>query len=153
MRKTHQLKRLLLLLIFAVFATPLFAQVGIEQEVTTVTNEFQAAYNRGDDNGLANLFTQNAVRINTDGTTINGAERIKQAYKSGFITSTLQTSNTITNIVVSNPNEVTVTGTYSINGNIRSNGEEIFSDGIFENTFVKVNGVWKISRMQLKDNQ
>jgi ketosteroid isomerase-like protein len=127
------------------------AQIGAELEAAV--SNFQAAYNRGDDLAIGNMFTNNAVRINTDGTTVNGSEKIKQTYKSGFVTSTLQTANAITNIVFVNADEATVTGTYSINGNIRSNGEEVFSDGIFENTFVKENGVWKISRMQLKDNQ
>jgi ketosteroid isomerase-like protein len=151
MKKTNQIKQLITTIIFIVFTIPSFAQIGAELEA--VVNEFQAAYNRGDDVALGNMFTANAVRINTDGTTVNGAEKIKQTYKSGFVMSTLQTQETVTNVTFVNANEATVTGTYSINGNIRSNGEEVFADGIFENTFVKQNGVWKISRMQLKDNQ
>jgi ketosteroid isomerase-like protein len=152
MKKIAQIKLLITAIIFVTFSMPCAAQIGAELE--TAVSEFQAAYNRGDDAALGNMFTANAVRINTDGTTVTGAERIKQAYKSGFTMSTLQTSNAVTNVVFANANEATVTGTYSINGNIRSNGEEVFSDGTFENTFIKDNnGVWKISRMQLKDNQ
>jgi ketosteroid isomerase-like protein len=148
---TRVAKLLFVILFFSMLSSPLFAQIGAELE--TAVSDFQAAYNRGDDAALGNMFTANAVRINTDGTTVNGAEKIKQTYKSGFTMSTLQTNNAVTNVVFVNANEATVTGTYSINGNIRSNGEEVFSDGIFENTFIKQNGVWKISRMQLKDNQ
>jgi ketosteroid isomerase-like protein len=153
-------KKRLLLFAVKIFLVGLFlfgkannvsAQIGAELE--SAVSDFQAAYNRGDEVGLGNMFTTNAVRINTDGTTVNSAEKIKQTYKSGFVTSTLQTTNTVTNVAFVNTNEATVTGTFSINGNIRSNGEEVFSDGTFENTFVKENGVWKISRMQLKDNQ
>jgi ketosteroid isomerase-like protein len=151
MKKIAQIKCLITAIVFLVFTIPSFAQIGAELE--TAVSDFQAAYNRGDDVALGNMFTANAVRINTDGTTVNGAERIKQTYKSGFTMSTLQTQETVTNVTFVNANEATVTGTYSINGNIRSNGEEVFSDGVFENTFIKQNGVWKISRMQLKDNQ
>jgi ketosteroid isomerase-like protein len=151
MKKITKIKLLITAIIFIAFCMPCTAQIGAELEAAV--SNFQEAYNRGDDAALGNMFTANAVRINTDGTTINGAERIKQAYKSGFTMSTLQTTNAVTNVVFANADEATVTGTYSINGNIRSNGEEVFSDGIFENTFLKQNGVWKISRMQLKDNQ
>jgi ketosteroid isomerase-like protein len=151
MKKITQIKLLITAIIFLAFTMPCTAQIGAELE--TAVSNFQAAYNRGDDVALGNMFTTNAVRINTDGTTVNGAERIKQTYKSGFMMSTLQTQETVTNVSFVNENEATVTGTYSINGNIRSNGDEVFSDGVFENTFVKQNGVWKISRMQLKDNQ
>ncbi len=145
------MKKIIVAIVFLAFAVPSSAQIGAEFE--TVVSHFEAAYNRGDHAALGRMFTNNAVRINTDGTTINGAEKISQTYKSGFVMSTLQTTNTVTNVVFVNANEATVTGTYSITGNIKSNGEEVFSDGVFENTFIKENGAWKISRMQLKDSQ
>jgi ketosteroid isomerase-like protein len=149
---TAKSKLLFAILFFTLLSSPLFAQIGAELE--TAVSNFQTAYNEGNDAALGNMFTSNAVRINTDGTTITGAEKIKQAYKSGFTMSTLQTTNAVSNVTFVNANEATVTGTYSITGNIRSNGEEVFSDGTFENTFIKDNnGVWKISRMLLKDNQ
>jgi ketosteroid isomerase-like protein len=151
MKKIALIKLLITGIIFMAFSMPCTAQIGAELEAAV--SDFQAAYNRGDDVAIGNMFTTNAVRINTDGTTVNGAEKIKQTYKSGFTMSTLQTQEAVTNVTFVNENEATVTGTYSINGNIRSNGDEVFSDGVFENTFVKQNGVWKISRMQLKDNQ
>jgi ketosteroid isomerase-like protein len=151
MKIIASLKYFITAIFIITFTLPTSAQIGADLE--TVVNDFQAAYNRGDYAAIGKVFTSNAVRVNTDGTTINGAEKISQTYKSGFVMSTLQTTNTVTNIVFVNANEASVTGTYSINGNIKSNGQEIFSDGVFENTFIKENGVWKISRMQLKDTQ
>ncbi len=151
MKIIASLKFLITAIFIITFTVPTSAQIGADLE--TVVNDFQAAYNRGDYTAIGKIFTSNAVRVNTDGTTINGAEKISQTYKSGFVMSTLQTTNTVTNVVFVNANEASVTGTYSINGNIKSNGQEVFSDGVFENTFIKENGVWKISRMQLKDTQ
>jgi len=153
MKTTNLLKRILTIMVFALLAMPVFAQVGIEEEISKVSNDFLSAYNKGDGAAVGNLFTSNAVRINTDGTSITGADRIKETYRSGFATSTLQIEQSITNITSISRTEAIATGTYTITGNIKANNADVFSDGAFENTYTKVNGVWKISKMQLKDNQ
>jgi ketosteroid isomerase-like protein len=148
--KIITIKSLVVLIVFILFGIPCRAQIGAEIE--SAISAFQEAYNIGDNVALNNMFTTNAEKINTDGTTINGAEKIAASYKSSFTAANIQISNTVTSIVFENENKAVSKGSFTINGTLKSNGDPIFSDGTFENTYIKENGVWKISRMKLTDN-
>ncbi len=149
MKKTHQLKKLIIAAVLSTFIFSSYAQVGIDME--TLVNDFQAAYNRGDNQALGRMFTSNAVRVNQDGSTISGSKRIAENYGNSFSTSNLQNQLTITEIKEESDTRVIVIGTYNITGTAKLTGDAVASSGTYENIFIKENAVWKISRMRLLD--
>lgn len=129
------------------FSTSLCAQVGLELQM--VVSEFETAYNKADDSTLGKMFTTNAILINTDGTTITGAKNIGDSYGAIFKTATMHNQMKITNTIIENDTKAIVVGTFKITGTDLQTGDTIEINGNFDNTYLKDNNIWTISRMKM----
>lgn len=113
-------------------------------EIRDFVKQFQAAFNREDAATLKTMFTADAVRTATDGTTLTGAALI-DFYTQGFVDADVTNVVSLANVSPQFDGSVIFTGTYHLTG--RSvKGERIVREGAYSNTAVKENGQWKISR-------
>jgi uncharacterized protein (TIGR02246 family) len=151
-KKTNMKKSIKLSLLSAVisvtaFVTPLKAQ-DATKELAAFTKKFQAAYNNKDDKTLKTMYTDDATRIGTDGTTSTGCDSIAAQFKDYF------TANKVTIVIKQDKvdtqadGSATATGTYHVTGTSNT-GEKIDRSGTYTNTVVKVKGHWKISKSVL----
>jgi ketosteroid isomerase-like protein len=119
------------------------------KELTAFTKKFQTAYNAADTKVLTTLFTKNAVRVNTDGTSITGADVIVAEYANSFTNSDLQLTINMGKTTNQTASKALTTGTYQVKGTSKQNNEKIEVNGAYENELVKENGTWKINSMKL----
>lgn len=145
MKKTIQFSLLLVSLAITSLINPAEAQ-DATKEMTAFTKRFEDACNKKDIKSIKEMFTKDAVRINPDGQTETGNDAIVAAYEELF-------QNKLTVIIkqekVSFDNGSNVsTGTYHATGSTPS-GDSIDAKGSFNNTMVKENGQWKISKQVL----
>ena len=116
--------------------------VGLEMR--DLMKRFQDAYNREDAATLRTMFTADAVRTATDGTTTKGAA-IVDFYTQGFADADVTNVVSLVNVSPQFDGSVIFTGTYHLTG--RSvKGDRIVREGAYSNTAVKENGQWKLSR-------
>ncbi len=146
MKKTIKFSLLLALVSITAFINPLHAQ-GITKDLLGFAKQFQAAYNKKDDKALKTMYTDDAVRVGTDGSTITGSENIVaelvKNYSAGKVTIEILQEKVVTTDGVT-----TTTGTYHVTGKTDA-GEPIEIKGGYTNTVVKVKGHWKISKSVL----
>ena len=65
---------------------PLQAQTEADEAgVKALTEKFMTAYNAQDEGAIQNLYTADAVRIDTEGKKMEGAANIAAFFKEGFI--------------------------------------------------------------------
>ena len=116
------------------------------KELNAFTKRFEEAYNKKDIRAIKEMFTKDAVRINTDGQTETGNDAIVAAYEELF---QMKLTVTIKQEKTAFDNGSTVSsGTYQATGSSPS-GDPIDAKGSFSNTMVKENGQWKISKQVL----
>jgi ketosteroid isomerase-like protein len=146
--KKNHLKMFLIVIVLSAFTTSGIAQSS-GKSIKKFTKSFSKAYNAKDHVALTAMFTSDAVRIDTEGKTTNGAAQIGAEYARVF-------SATDQKVVINhagvkdNPDGSAVSnGTYTVTGTVKSSGDKIALAGTYENTLVKQNGVWKISQMKL----
>ncbi len=134
-------------MIMAAFINPLKAQ-NHKKEMVKLAKKFQNSYNKKDANALKEFYTTDAVRINTDGTTINGNEAIGAGFADEFKSGVSKIKIIVDKAVTGSDGSVTTTGTYHATG-ASTTGEKIDISGNFTNTTVKEDGHWKISKSVL----
>ena len=145
MKKIIQLSLSFALLSITSLIYPVQAQ-DETKELTAFTKKFEDACNKQDIKAMKELFTKDAVRVNTDGQTENGLDAIIAAYQELF---QMKMSVTLKQDKVATENGSTVsTGTYQATGTT-SSGEAFDVSGAFTHTMVKDNGQWKISKQVL----
>ena len=146
MKKTIKFSLLLALISITAFINPLKAQ-DATKELLGFTKQFQAAYNKKDDKALKTMYTDDAVRVSTDGTTITGSENIiadlVKNYSVGKVMIAIKQDK-----VVTADGSTTTTGTYHVTGKTDA-GEAVEIKGSYTNTVVKVKGHWKIAKSVL----
>lgn len=135
------------LMVMAAFTNPLKAQDS-RKEMVKLAKDFQNSYNKKDVKALQEYYTPDAVRINTDGTTVNGNEAIGAYYANEFKNGVAKVKITVDKTVTESDGSVTATGTYHATGT-SATGEKIEISGKFTNTTVKEDGHWKISKSVL----
>ncbi|WP_080055755.1 nuclear transport factor 2 family protein [Spirosoma aerolatum] len=113
-------------------------------EMRDLMKRFQDAYNREDVATLKMMFTADAVRTATDGTTTKGAA-IVDFYTQGFVDADVTNVISLASVSPQFDGSVIFTGTYHLTGR-SAKGERIVREGAYSNTAVKENGQWKISR-------
>lgn len=113
-------------------------------EIRELVKQFQNAYNREDAATLKTIFTADAVRTATDGTTTKGAALV-DFYTQGFVDADVTNVVSLANVSPQFDGSVIFTGTYHLTGR-SAKGERIVREGAYSNTAVKENGQWKISR-------
>ena len=145
MKKTMQFSFLVALLSLTSLMNPIQAQ-DTTKELTAFTKKFEEACNKADAKTIRELFTKDAVRVNTDGQTQNGIDAIVGAYEELF---QMKLSVTIKQEKVTTENGTTLSiGTYQARGTSQS-GESFDVTGGFTNTMVKENGQWKVAKQVL----
>lgn len=134
-------------MLMAAFINPLHAQ-NTKKEMDKIAKDFEKAYNKKDAKMLQQYYTNDAVRINADGTTTNGNEAIEESLANDFKTNNAKIKITVAKAVTESDVSVSTTGTYHVTGT-NMKGEKIDVGGNFTNTAVKENGHWKISKSVL----
>lgn len=144
MKKTIRISLLLAFAAVTAFLNPLKAQ-DATKELSAFTKKFQDAYNKQDDKALKEMYTIDAVRITTDGKTMNGNKTIGAAFADYFKNNTVTGEIKQDKVVTEKDGSVTATGTYHVTGTAKT-GEKIDRTGGYTNTVVKVKGQWKIAK-------
>lgn len=145
MEKTIQFTLLFAFLSFTSLINAIQAQ-DATKELTAFTKRFEEVCNKGDSKTIRELFTKDAVRVNTEGQTQNGVDAIVAAYEELF---QMKLSLTIKQEKVTTENGTTLSkGTYQAKGTSPS-GEPFDVAGGFTNTMAKENGQWKVSKQVL----
>ena len=130
------------------FTYPLLAQ-DAQKDMLALTEKYEQSYNKKKDKALKAMYTENATRINTDGTVYTGSETIRAAIAESFhempsqkVTIRHDKSETAAD------GTVTATGSYVVKGRSKA-GEAIDLKGTYTNTVIKEKGQWKISKSVL----
>jgi uncharacterized protein (TIGR02246 family) len=120
-----------------------------ESQVSTFTTSWESAFNSGDHNAIADMFTADGERTATDGTTVAGRERIAKHYadqfsKGGKFRVRIRTEST----APQTDGSVISTGQYISKGT-DADGNEVVYRGTFRNQLVKENQRLRIKKMRL----
>lgn len=141
-------------LVSAVLAALLAASVAPAQAQSTdpaldkLAKDWAAAFAKGDAKTLAGLYTENAVRVTTDGGMVAGREAIEKEFAANFagpwkgasIKINLGATKTL------NPDTAVVEGTYEVTGAKTPEGEPAPPmKGRYLNTIVKKEGSWLLA--------
>ena len=117
-------------------------------EMRDFIKKFQDALNREDAAALKSMLTATATRAVADGTSVTGADQIMDVYAKRFADADLTAVITLANVIPQFDGSVICTGTSRSSG--RSvKGNRVVLDLAYNNTVVKENGAWKMSRMKL----
>jgi uncharacterized protein (TIGR02246 family) len=147
MKKTIKPIWLLAFILVAAFVTPVKAQ-DPTKELAALAKKFQAAYNSKDDKALKMMYTADAVRVATDGTTLNGNDAISADFAKTFADNTVTIEIKQDKATSQADGSAIATGTYHVTGTSKA-GEKIDIKGAFTNTNVKVKGHWKVAKSVL----
>ncbi|MEO5681740.1 MAG: nuclear transport factor 2 family protein [Chitinophagaceae bacterium] len=147
MKKT--ITRFMLVSIAAItaFITPLKAQDDT-RDLSTFTKKFQDTYNKHNEKALKMMYTDDAVRIGTDGTTLTGNEAISAEFAKSFADIKPVIEITQNKAEKQADGNTVATGTYHLKGTTAA-GESVDLKGSYVNTVVKVKGQWKIVKSVL----
>jgi uncharacterized protein (TIGR02246 family) len=119
------------------------------KEIAAFLKKFETAYNAADTKALITYFTKNAMRVNADGTSIQGADVIVAEYADSFANTDLQLTINMGKTLNQTASKALTTGTYQVTGSSKQTNEKIEVSGAYENELVKENGAWKINNMKL----
>ena len=121
-----------------------------EADMYTLTRNYMAAYNAGDHAALQAMYTDDAVRIDTEGNRIEGAENIAAALAQQF------RENNVTVLIKHDglywsdaESTLVATGTYQVYGVSYVYDIEIDVTGRYANTVLQEDGEWKIAKSVL----
>ena len=137
-------------LLCAAFTPALVAQ-DVDTEMTAFARQYQDAYNREDHATLKTFYTDDALRVAGDGTTISGAEAIRVFLETQFKGADVTLVVRQQSVGWSDFNHAYVAkGTYQVKG--RSvQGDNIDISGKYSNVMLQVNGAWKIAKSMLEN--
>jgi ketosteroid isomerase-like protein len=118
------------------------------KEIAVFAKKFQALYNAKDDKALKMMYTEDAVRVAQDGTTLTGNEAISAEFAKSFadIKPTIDIKQD--KVTTQADGSAVATGTYHVKGTTAA-GDSIDVTGGYTNTLVKIKGHWKLSRSVL----
>lgn len=135
--------------LFGTAFTPALRAQDVDQEIAAFAKQFQEAYNKEDHAAIANFYTDDAVRIALDGSTLNGKAAIGAFTEAQFKGADLTLVLTQELVSWSDFNHAYVAkGSYRATGTSAS-GEPIDISGHYSNIMLKQDGVWKISKSSL----
>jgi ketosteroid isomerase-like protein len=147
MKSTIKRSLLMALLSITAFTTALKAQ-NASKELLKLASKYEAAYNSKDDKAIKMMYTEDALRIAPDGTTLTGNEAIRADFVKSTTGTQLKVEIKQDKTETNNDGSVTVTGTYHVTGTLAS-GESLDIKGSFTNNVVKLGGHWKIKKSVL----
>lgn len=147
MKKTIAVSFLFTLISMAAFISPVRAQDAMK-ELEGFTKKFEAAYNKQDVKALKDMYTADASRVATDGTTITGNDNIVAEFSKNFADTKVTIQIKPETATKETDGTVTATGTYHVSGTTNA-GEKIERDGKYTNSMTNDKGAWKISKSVL----
>ena len=120
-------------------------QAKPDADFTKVADDFSAAWNKGDAAAIATLHTEDALRLNGDGTVANGRAAIQQGmtealggmWKGTSLTITAGQSKRVTDDVY------VAEGKYQISGGTPPAG--VPTSGSYMNTLIRRGGRWMLA--------
>lgn len=140
---------LLLAAFFAAFSTPLVAQ-NIEQELSDLSQQWQAAYNRADATALASMYADKVISHHDDGSDITISKSdIEADFANAFKENTLHTEITLMRMMAQVGGKVKIFGTFANTGSNKKTGEAFSQSGKYEHVVVQENGVWKLCELKV----
>lgn len=117
----------------------------------TFARQFMAAYNSGDHTALEEMYTTDAIRIDTDGETIKGAKQIAAEHAEQLRGSNVTLLIRQNGLHWSDAEHAWVaTGTYEVYGKSVVYDIDIDFAGHYSNTMLEQNGEWKIAKSVLQ---
>ncbi len=120
----------------------------IKKEMADLAKNFEENYNKKNDKALKMLYTENAVRIEPDGTVISGNENIRIKLTESWSINKLNLAIKQEKVESQADGNVLASGTYMVTGTADS-GDPIAVGGSYTNTMVKEDGKWKIAKSVL----
>jgi uncharacterized protein (TIGR02246 family) len=145
MKKIIQIFAAYVVVSMSSFANNLAAQ-DTESDMAALVKKYEDAYNNKDTAALRQLYTTDAVRVNPDGTMINGNEAIAAADAENFeANGSSALKITPARSVAESDGTITSTGTYSVT----SAGNSF--NGSYSITCIKQDGQWKIAKNVLSN--
>ena len=149
--KTVNLALVVLVALLVGGLSPVSAQTG-DAALDKLAADYAAAWAAGDAEALANLHTENAIRV-TQGGVLVGRAAIQEGFAPGFMGALKGTTITINpgsvqalKFLGGAPTVAVNEGTYEISG-IRTPGGQLAPPvtGSFVNTLVKRDGAWLVA--------
>jgi ketosteroid isomerase-like protein len=127
-----------------------------EADMQVFVRKFMAAYNAGDHAAIGTMYTADAVRIDTEGKKIEGADKIANFFAEQFRLNNATLLLRQNSISWSDAEHAWVAkGAYEVYGKTNVYDIEINVVGQYANTMSNQNGEWKIAKsvlMPLADN-
>ena len=121
-----------------------------EADIHTLTRQFMAAYNAGDHAALGKMYTDDALRIDTEGKQLKGADAIAAFYAEEFRANNLTLLVRHERLSWSDAEHAWVAhGTYEVYGKSIVYDIEVAVSGRYANALAKENGGWKIAKSVL----
>lgn len=148
MKKQIQFSLVFAALFCAAFSSTLSAQ-DVDKEMAAFAQQYQDAYNREDYAALKAFYTDDAVRVAEDGSSITGAEAIRAFLEAQFKGADVKLTLQQHGVTWSDFNHAyTSGGTYQAKGT-SADGQKIDVSGKYSNIMLKVDGAWKMSKSTL----
>ncbi|MEO6229146.1 MAG: nuclear transport factor 2 family protein [Ferruginibacter sp.] len=147
MKKTIKFSLLFVLATFIAFVNPLKAQ-DANKEMNAFVKKFENSYNKKDAMAIKAMFTDDAVRTNTDGSVVTGSEAIGAEFTDQFKDNDFKLVITQEKAEMQPDGSIMASGTYRVTGKSGA-GEDVDFSGKYEGTNVKVDGKWKIAKQVL----
>ena len=118
-----------------------------EAEIQAFAQKFMAAYNQQDVDALRKMYMDDAVRVDTEGKEIIGADNIAAYFEDRFIHNNVTVDIKQKVLTWSDAQHAFVaSGTYEVKGKTIVYDIEIHDKGKYANTMIKQNGEWKIAK-------
>jgi ketosteroid isomerase-like protein len=147
MKKGIKLAGMLILIVTSAIFNPVQSQ-DIKKELADLAKNFEENYNKKNDKALKMLYTETAIRIEPDGTVINGNENIRIRLAESWSINKLNLAIKQEKVETQADGNVLASGTYMVTGTADS-GDPIAVSGSYTNTMVKEDGKWKIAKSVL----
>ena len=144
-----------LLLLTAFICTTIFNNLQAqtesdEAEIKAFAQNFMTAYNKQDVEAIQKMYMDDAVRVDTEGNKVEGADKIAAYFKERFIKNNVTLKVSQTNLSWSDAEHAFVaSGTYEVKGAQIVYDIKIHDTGKYSNTMIKEKGEWKIAKTVL----
>ncbi|MCC6461370.1 MAG: nuclear transport factor 2 family protein [Saprospiraceae bacterium] len=133
----------------AAFAPSLLHAQDVDKELAAFAQQFQDAYNKEDAAALQAFYTDDAVRVAKDGSSISGAANIGAFWAAQFQGADATLTLTQSLVSWSDANHAYIAkGTYQVTGTT-AKGDAFSLSGGYSNIMLQQNGAWKISHSAL----
>jgi len=144
-----------ILVLTALICTTIFSNLQAqtesdEAEIKAFTNNFMTAYNKQDVEAIQKMYMDDAVRVDTEGKEIKGADQIAAYFMERFIKNNITLDVKQMELSWSDAQHAFVaSGTYEVKGAQIVYDIKIHDTGKYANTMIKEKGKWKIAKSVL----